>query len=223
LENNAAKASRALGVFSLRFFNHSRGASKGERAAFGLLPRGFLALRACRNCSCRGESFLINLAFINLPSNSLVQRNGIPMGVLHKLEKIVSRCASMRQGINSTQKLLTLDFPTLPSLTDWLAVVGAEDLWGNESNMPKQKHRDQFTMTRSDNTLGKHFLIQRLTLFNHPDDRALGVRGGYYWRLEIFQAPRRKQARPDRGGFSSLEGVEESNPGKRSGEGKKFR
>jgi hypothetical protein len=66
LENNAAKASRALGVFSVRFFNHSRGASNGERAAFAFLPRGFLALRVCRNCSCNGESFLINFAFINL-------------------------------------------------------------------------------------------------------------------------------------------------------------
>jgi len=129
----------------------------------------------------------------------------------------------MRHGINSTQKLLTLDFPTLPSLTDWLAVVGAEDLWDKESNMPKQKYRDQFIIARNDNTLGKHFWIQRLTLFNHPDDRPLGVRGGYCWRLYILQAPRRKQAKPDQGGFSSLEGVEKSKPGKRSGEGKKFR
>src|SRR5215510_5473236 len=75
LANNAAKASRALGVFSVRFFNHSRGASNGERAAFAFLPRGFLALRVCRNCSCSGESFLINFAFINLPSNSLDRKS----------------------------------------------------------------------------------------------------------------------------------------------------
>ena len=127
MENNAAKASRALGVFSPRFFNHSRGASKGERAAFAFLPRGFLVLRVCRNCSCKGESFLINLAFINLPSNSLVQKNANSTGVLHKLKKIAVPRASICPKMSSTQKLLTLDFPTLPLLIDSLAVVGAED------------------------------------------------------------------------------------------------
>jgi hypothetical protein len=71
---------------------------------------------------------LINLAFINLPSNSLVPKNENPTGVLHKLKKIVVRRASICPKVNSTQKLLTLDFPTLPSLIDWLAVVVAEDL-----------------------------------------------------------------------------------------------
>src|SRR5215510_16401507 len=80
-ENSAANASRAPDVLALRFFNHSRGASNGERAAFAFLPHGFLDLRACRNCSCIGESFLINLAFINLPSNRLVQKNGYLEGV----------------------------------------------------------------------------------------------------------------------------------------------
>jgi hypothetical protein len=86
------------------------------------LLRGFLALRVCRNCSCRGESFLINLAFINLPSYSLVLRNGSPKGVLHKPKKKITRRASMRPrrpGINSTQKLLTLDFPPSPSLRNF--------------------------------------------------------------------------------------------------------
>jgi hypothetical protein len=122
LGNNAAKASRAPEAFSLRFFSHSAVVSKGARAAFDFLPRGFLALRGCRNCSCRGESFLINFAFINLPSNSLVQRNGYPEGVLHKPKKIIIRRAWMRPGrpgIDSTQKLLKLDFPTSPSLRNF--------------------------------------------------------------------------------------------------------
>jgi hypothetical protein len=120
LENNAAKASRAVVAFSLRFFNHSAVVTKGERAAlFDFLPRGFLALRVCRNCSCSGESFLINLAFINLPSNCLVQMNESSKGVLHKPKKIITRRVSIRPGINSTQKLLTLDFPTLPSLRNF--------------------------------------------------------------------------------------------------------
>jgi hypothetical protein len=85
LENNAAKASRAPDVLSPRFFNHSRGASKGERAAFDFLLRGFRALRVCRNCSWSGESFLINFAFINLPSNSFVPKNENAMGALREL------------------------------------------------------------------------------------------------------------------------------------------
>jgi hypothetical protein len=119
LGNNAAKASRAVEAFSLRFFNHSAVVSKGERAAFNFLPRGFLAFRECRNCSCRGESFLINLAFINLPSNCLFQMNESSNGVLHKPKKIIIQRALMRPGINSTQKLLTLDFPTSPSLRNF--------------------------------------------------------------------------------------------------------
>jgi hypothetical protein len=65
---------------------------------------------------------LISLAFINLPSNCLVQRNGYPEGILHKPKKIIIRRASMRPGrpgIDSTQKLLKLDFPTSPSLRNF--------------------------------------------------------------------------------------------------------
>jgi hypothetical protein len=112
LENNAANASRAVEAFSLRFFNHSAVVSKGDRTAlFDFLPRGFLALRVCRICSCSGESFLINFAFITLPSNCLYPNERKFKGSLAEAEKIIIRRISMRPGINSTQKLLTLDFP----------------------------------------------------------------------------------------------------------------
>src|SRR5262249_29901769 len=93
--------------------------SKGVRAVFDFLPRGFLALRACRNCSCRGESFLINLAFINLLSNCPVQRNGYSEGVLHKPKKIITPWTPMRPGMVSAQKLLKLHFRTSPSLSNF--------------------------------------------------------------------------------------------------------
>ncbi len=119
-EKSAAKASRALEASAPRFFSHSAVTSKGERGAAGFLPRGFLVLRACRNCSCNGESFLINLAFfiIYSPSNRRLLKKSCAMERKSKgrLAKVVVRRASMRARMNFDSEILTLDFPTLPSL-----------------------------------------------------------------------------------------------------------
>jgi hypothetical protein len=50
-------------------------------------------------------------------------------------ENSYSLSAFSRPGISLTQELLTLGFPTLATLIDRPSGDGAEDLWGNESNV----------------------------------------------------------------------------------------
>jgi hypothetical protein len=73
---------------------------------------------------------------VHLPIPNPEYQSKIPSdyGVLRLAEESsFGPTQSCVQVKNLTQKLLTLDYPTMPALNDRRSGDGAEDLWGNES------------------------------------------------------------------------------------------
>jgi hypothetical protein len=85
--------------------------------------------------------------------------NGSSKGVLHKPKKIITRRVSMRPGINSTQKLLTLDFPTSPSLRNFAGFTPGASQAREDSRRYREK-RDRSLLSEAAKEKGFDELLE---------------------------------------------------------------